>query len=129
MAGRRDGRGQMILILSELNTVLVTIRLVHTLVWVFFVGCILLIPVSAATGDLHRAAALSTAVLVECGILALNQGRCPLTDWARRYTDDRSDNFDIYLPLWLARYNKAVFGSLFLLFELYLVVVWIGSRR
>lgn len=42
-----------------------------------------------------------------------NRGRCPLTTIAARYTDDRRDNFDIYLPLWLARYNKVIFGSLF----------------
>jgi hypothetical protein len=29
------------------------------------------------------------------------------------YTDDRRDNFDIYLPLWLARHNELVFGWLF----------------
>jgi hypothetical protein len=29
--------------------------------------------------------------------------RCPLTGIAARYTDDRRDNFDIYLPPWLAR--------------------------
>ena len=39
--------------------------------------------------------------------------RCPLTDVAARYTSDRRDNFDIYLPLWLARYNKHVFGTLY----------------
>jgi hypothetical protein len=27
----------------------------------------------------------------------------------------RRDNFDIYLPLWLARRNKAIFGALFVL--------------
>jgi hypothetical protein len=32
---------------------------------------------------------------------------------AARYTSDRSANFDIYLPRWIARYNKEIFGSLF----------------
>jgi hypothetical protein len=58
-----------------------------------------------------------------------NHGRCPLTDVARRYTDERTDNFDIYLPLWLARYNKAIFGTLFLLFELYVLALWIASNH
>ena len=39
--------------------------------------------------------------------------RCPLTDLAARYTDDRRANFDIYLPLWLAANNKRIFGSVF----------------
>jgi hypothetical protein len=52
-------------------------------------------------------------VFVEVAVLAVNGGRCPLTAVAARYTDDRRDNFDIYLPLWLARYNKLIFGTLF----------------
>ncbi len=42
---------------------------------------------------------------------------------------DRRDNFDIYLPLWLARYNKLIFGWLFvagLLFTLACRQGWIG---
>jgi hypothetical protein len=49
--------------------------------------------------------------------------RCPLTPLAARYTDDRSDNFDIYLPLWLARYNKQIFGPLFLVATLF-AILW-----
>ncbi len=33
-----------------------------------------------------------------CGVLAANGGRCPLSDLAARYTDERASNFDIYLP-------------------------------
>ena len=51
----------------------------------------------------------------ECLVLVLNRMRCPLTDLAARHTEDRRDNFDIHLPLWLARHNKTVFGSLYLL--------------
>jgi hypothetical protein len=61
-------------------------------------------------------------VLVECAVLAANGGRCPLTDVAARYTSDRTDNFDIYLPRWVARHNKAIFGTLFVAGEA--VVLW-----
>jgi hypothetical protein len=57
-------------------------------------------------------------------ILAVNKGRCPLTNLAGRYTRDRTDNFDIYLPLWLARHNKMIFGTLFLLGELFVIGRW-----
>jgi hypothetical protein len=50
--------------------------------------------------------------------------RCPLTGVAARYTDDRRDNFDIYLPLWLARYNKLIFGSLFAAGLLFTLACW-----
>ncbi len=33
---------------------------------------------------------------------------------AARYTVDLRDNFDIYLPEWLARHNKLIFGSIHL---------------
>jgi hypothetical protein len=108
---------------------LVTIKLLHTVAWVFFVGCILAIPVAGTRGEFRWASAFSGAVLIECAILLLNHGRCPLTDVARRYTDERADNFDIYLPLWVARYNKAIFGTLFLLFELYVLTLWIASNH
>jgi hypothetical protein len=106
-------------------TPLVTIKLAHTAVWVFFVGCILAIPVAGAQGEFRLAAAFSAAVLVECGVLACNRGRCPLTDLAARYTSERRDNFDIYLPLWLARHNKMIFGAIFCLSEIYVLIRWL----
>lgn len=80
-------------------------------------------------GSFPLAAALSGAVFIECVILSFNHCRCPLTNVAQRYSDERTDNFDIYLPRWLARYNKAIFGTLFLLFELYVLVLWIAASR
>jgi hypothetical protein len=93
--------------------VLTWIKLAHTLVWLFFAGCIVAIPIAGALRQFRWAAVLTGLVLLECAILALNRGRCPLTDMAGRYTSERADNFDIYLPLWLARYNKTIFGILF----------------
>ena len=54
-------------------------------------------------------------LLVECGVLAANRGVCPLTIVAAGYTGQRTPNFDIYLPVWLARYNKTIFGVLFVI--------------
>jgi len=48
----------------------------------------------------------------------------PLTGMAGRYTKDRSDNFDIFLPKWLARHNQLIFGSLFAIEELFLLWQW-----
>jgi len=107
---------------------LVAIKLLHTAVWVFFVGCILAIPVAGATGQFGWAAGLSGAVAVECAVLAWNGGRCPLTDIAGRYTDERRENFDIYLPLWLARHNKAIFGTVWVVAEIYVAAVWVAAR-
>ena len=103
------------------------IRVVHTVAWAIFAGSIMAIPVMTATGRLAIAAWLSLLVWVEVAILAANRLRCPLTAVAARYTDDRSDNFDIFLPAWLARYNKHIFGSLFAAGELFLLARWAGA--
>jgi len=108
---------------------LLGIKVLHTIVWVFFAGCIAAIPVAGALSEFRWAAVLAGLVLVECAVLAMNRGRCPLTDLAGRYTEDRADNFDIYLPLWLARRNKAIFGTLFVVGGLFVLGRWLISGR
>jgi hypothetical protein len=107
----------------------VLVKLAHTAVWLFFAGCIVALPFAGGRGDFLWAAVLSGLVLVECAVLAVNRGRCPLTDLASRYTQERTDNFDIYLPLWLARHNKAIFGTLFALGELFVLARWLVTMR
>jgi hypothetical protein len=89
------------------------IKLAHTVAWAFFAGCILLVPVFGWLERYSAAGVLSLIVMLEVLVLAANGWSCPLTAVAASYTDDRRDNFDIYLPLWLARHNKVVFGTLF----------------
>ncbi|MEO8451182.1 MAG: hypothetical protein ABI647_15400 [Gemmatimonadota bacterium] len=111
------------------SAALTAVKTVHTIAWAFFAGCIVAIPVVSWRGQ-HRAAAwLAAIVLVEVGILVLNRWRCPLTAVAARYTDDRRDNFDIYLPEWLAKYNKLVFGLLYVGGIFFAVVSWSRSSR
>lgn len=76
----------------------------------------------SSRGRFGWATGLSGVVLMECTVLAANGGRCPLTDIARHYSNDQRPNFDIYLPRWLARYNKWIFGVLFAAAEVYLVL-------
>jgi hypothetical protein len=106
------------------NATLVKIKLLHTAVWLLFAGCIVAIPVAGAGGHYLWAAALTGLVLVECGVLAANRGVCPLTTVAARYTEQRTPNFDIYLPVWLARYNKTIFGVLFVIGGLFVLGRW-----
>jgi hypothetical protein len=97
---------------------LIAIKLLHTAVWALLAGCILVLPITALRRRFDWAAILTTIIILECLVLALNGGRCPLTDLAARFTSERADNFDIYLPLWLARHNRTVFGALFIINEL-----------
>lgn len=112
-----------------MNRPLVAIKVLHTAVWGFFVACIVLIPAAALAGRLDLALVLIGLVALEVVVLAFNAWRCPLTPIAARYTEERQDNFDIYLPLWLARYNKQVFGSMFVLGLLVTVVQWFTGAR
>lgn len=105
---------------------LVTIKLVHTLVWVFFASCIFAIPVCAWRGQFRAAAILIGVVFAEVMVLLFNRWRCPLTNVAARYTDDRRDNFDIYLPEWVARHNKTIFGAIYVAGIIMTLVLQIG---
>jgi hypothetical protein len=102
------------------------VKTVHTLAWAVFAGCILAIPVVALRGAMGQAAILIAIVFVEVVVLVANGMRCPLTPIAERFTNDRRDNFDIYLPEWLARHNKVIFGSLYVAGVLVTVARWQG---
>ena len=101
---------------------LVIVKVLHTVIWCFFVMCIVGIWVAAAQKNFISGTWLTGMVVVECAVLAANRGRCPLAKLAQRYTDDRRANFDIYLPLWLARWNKWIFGAIFGSAEVYLIL-------
>jgi hypothetical protein len=102
------------------------VKIVHTLVWAVFAGCIVAIPWFALSERLRVAGVICAIVFGEVVILALNQWRCPLTPIAARYTDDRRDNFDIFLPEWLARRNKSIFGGLYVAGLLMVLYGWLG---
>jgi len=106
------------------NRALVIVKLAHTAIWAFFVLCILGLPLAAFLRRFDWALGLAVLVLLECCVLALNRGRCPLTNLAERFTEDRSPVSDIYLPVWLARWNKQIFGTLFVLGAIFTLWQW-----
>src|SRR5579864_1653662 len=108
---------------------LTTIKLLHTLIWAFLAASILAIPVVGALRRFRWASILTGLILMECLVLAVNGGRCPLTDLAARFTNDRAPNFDIYLPNWLAEHNKVIFGVLFIAGELVVFGCWLREHR
>jgi hypothetical protein len=103
------------------------IKLIHTAAWALFASAILTIPLMVWISAFGWALAFSALVLIEVAVLLANRMRCPLSGVAARYTDDRSANFDIYLPVWLAKHNKLIFGSLFCVGEAFLVYRWIAG--
>jgi hypothetical protein len=67
---------------EKVRSAIVAIKLLHTVVWCFFVICIGGIWVAAAQKRFVWGAGLTGIVLVECAVLAINRGRCPLTGLA-----------------------------------------------
>ena len=103
-----------------------TIKTVHTIVWAFFVVSIIAVPISAWGRHFDYTLGFAGIVFVEVVVLLFNGLRCPLTAIAARYTSDRRANFDIYLPEWVARYNKELFGTLFVLGLLFALGRWMA---
>ena len=103
------------------------VKLLHTAIWAALAGAVLVLPIASWLDQFRWAFGLTLLILGECAVLALNGGRCPLTKVAARYTGNRSDNFDIYLPVWLARHNKRIFGALFVAGEF--ILLWRWTRR
>ena len=110
--------------LTPAESTLRTIKVVHTAVWLFFVLSIVAIPLCAALDQFVWAAGLICVVLVEVLVLVFNGWRCPLTGIAARYTKDRNPNFDIYLPEFIARFNKQIFGTLYGAAVVFTVIRW-----
>jgi succinate dehydrogenase hydrophobic anchor subunit len=102
------------------------IKILHTAVWAVLVAIIVAIPVLAWQDRFAWVATFTAVMLAEVAVLAVNGMRCPLTDLAARFTDDRRANFDIYLPLWLAANNKRIFGSVFVVGLVVAAVRWLG---
>lgn len=92
---------------------LVLIKLLHTAIWVGFNVCFAIGVWAGISGRFDAWFWVPVALITaECLMLSLNKWTCPLTPIAARYTDARDDAFDIYLPRWVARHNKAIYTVL-----------------
>jgi hypothetical protein len=109
------------------SSALMAIKAMHTIAWAVLAGCVLAIPLASWRNDHRAAAGLAAIVAIEVVVLLLNGWRCPLTSVAARYTDERRENFDIYLPLWLAKYNKRIFGTLYAAGVAFAFVRWVRA--
>lgn len=95
---------------------LTIIKTAHTFIWAVFVSLIFYIVYSGITGRITVLTWIAVGSIVFEGlILAVFKLYCPLTVWARKYSDSTRDNFDIYLPNWLAKYNKDIFTAIYLI--------------
>lgn len=90
---------------------LVFVKLAHTLIWALMAASVFYAIYAGFVGRFDAAFWLAAGLIVgETIVLVACGWKCPLTTVAERYTDDRSDAFDIYLPAWLARHNVKIFS-------------------
>lgn len=102
---------------------LTLIKLLHTIIWVFFNVVLFYLLYAVITNRIdHWVWICIGLVVLEIITLLVFKWFCPLTVWARKYSDSSRHNFDIYLPEWLAKHNKLIYGVMFSLSLLILLV-------
>ena len=98
----------------ESKTKLTLIKSIHTLIWIFFNVVIFYTLYAAISNRLDRWLWIGYGFVFLEGLTLLTfKSHCPLNLLARKYSNSTKDNFDIYLPSWLAKYTKLIYTSIF----------------
>ncbi|MBX9784236.1 MAG: hypothetical protein K2X48_13180 [Chitinophagaceae bacterium] len=93
---------------------LTLIKTLHTIIWLFFNVVIFYLLYAVIINKIDKWVWIGVGlVALEVITLLVFKWFCPLTVWAKKYSDSAKNNFDIYLPEWLAKYNKLIYGSIF----------------
>lgn len=96
------------------NLKLIGIKILHTTIWLFYNVVIFYLLYSVIADKIDRWTWICIGFIVLEGIILLVfKSICPVTLIARKYSNSQKANFDIYLPNWLARYNKEIYTSIF----------------
>jgi hypothetical protein len=94
---------------------LVLIKTIHTLVWIFFNVVIFYLLYAVIVDRIDKRVWICLSLIaVEGLILIVFKNICPITIVARSYSQSERANFDIYLPNWLAKYNKQIYTTIVL---------------
>ncbi len=102
---------------------LIFLKTIHTIIWVIMTASNFVAFYFAFNGIYDYRFWIPAGILIlEIVTVFINKWSCPLTPITAKYTDDRKPNFDIYLPLWLARYNKEIFSAIILI-EILIVIL------
>ena len=105
------------------ETKLKMVKIIHTLVWVFFNFVIFYMLYAAIVNKLDGWLWMGYGLIFLEGItLLVFKLYCPLTIIARKYSNSSKANFDIYLPNWLAKHNKLIYTSI--LFVIIIITIY-----
>lgn len=95
---------------------LILIKTVHTIIWIFFNMVLIYMAYEVIFYKIDNFIWIGIGlILLEFLLLWFFKMRCPLTIIARKYSNSTKENFDIYLPNWLAKYNKQIYTTFFIL--------------
>jgi hypothetical protein len=98
------------------------IKIVHTLIWVFFNFVIFYLLWAMLFDTINRWVWIGFSfIFLEGIVLLVFKNVCPVTLVARKYSKSDKANFDIYLPNWLAKYNKQIYTIIVLLIIIILI--------
>ena len=101
---------------------LTLIKVVHTIVWLFFKVVIFYMLYAAIANKIDIWLWFCYGLIALEGFtLLIFRLYCPLTVWARRYSLSTKENFDIYLPNWLAKYNKQIYTSIVIIITIIVI--------
>jgi len=90
---------------------LIVVKTIHTLVWIFFNVVIFYFLYAVIADNIDKWVWICLGLIgAETCILLAFGNVCPITIVAKNYSQSSKDNFDIYLPNWLARYNKLIYS-------------------
>lgn len=95
---------------------LVLVKILHTVIWVFFNVVIFYLLYAVIQNKIDIWVWICIGLIaLEVIILLIFRSVCPVTLLAEKYSDSDRANFDIYLPHWLAKYNKRIYSVIVLI--------------
>ncbi|MGE0772819.1 MAG: hypothetical protein AB7K37_13975 [Cyclobacteriaceae bacterium] len=94
-------------------TKLFWVKILHTLIWVYFNLVLIYLFFAGITDRIDGWVWFGIGSFAAEGmVLLIFKNVCPLTLWARNYSNSSRDNFDIFIPNWIAKHNKAIYTIL-----------------
>ena len=112
------------------NSKLILIKILHTIIWLFFNVVIFYLLYAVIINKIDKWIWICIGLIVLEGIvLIIFKKICPVTIMARKYSDSDKDNFDIYLPVWLARYNKQIYSFIVLIAVIILIILTYHAKN
>lgn len=101
---------------------LTIIKIIHTIIWLFFNVVIFYLFYAVLANKIDKWIWICLSIILLEGIvLIIFKRMCPVTLIARKYSVSTKDNFNIFLPNWLAKNNKAIYSIIVFIIVLILV--------